>query len=486
MRKSLLLLLLSIIPTLALNLPVHEKVLPNGLKILIVPRPDVAVVSCRLYYYMGSYYEAPGTSGLSHMYEHMMFKGTKRLGTTNYQAELPLMAAIDSIDAEIGELKRAGHLEEDSLIQEKRDSIFAILDKQREYITKDEIWGLYQKAGGTGLNAWTSDDMTAYIVTLPANKLELFANIEADRMENLVLREFYSERDVVTEERRMRYENKPTNNYWLRLESMFYAASPYRIPTIGWYSDIRNYTRDKMTQHIQKFYRPDNALLILTGNVDTTTAFPLLERYFADIARPETPLERVVTKEPAPIGEQRLSVTAEAKPRLDIMYHTPGFPHADLYKLDMLENILSGRSGRLHKRLVDEERLCTAVGAGNRWRIADGNFHIWASLTADADPSKVEAIILEEIEKLSHEDPSAEELERTRNQIAVYFARQLTKLESLSDNLAFFAKLGRWQELYDYETKISAVTSTKEAVTLWLKPEHRTVGTLISKEKKHD
>ena len=245
-------MLLFVSLSFSIDLTVHDTTFSNGLRLLVVPNSSTPIVSCRLYYFMGSYYETAGTTGLSHLYEHMMFKGTKRLGTTDYKSEKVYMAKIDSIDNEIVNLKKSGVIEEDSLIIKKRADIFTLLDKQREFIVKDEIWSLYQKNGATTLNAWTSDDITAYIVSLPSNKVELFANIESDRMENLVLREFYSERDVVTEEWRMRYKNRPENMYFSRLESQFYTANPYRNPTIGWYSDIRNYTRSKLKNHINK------------------------------------------------------------------------------------------------------------------------------------------------------------------------------------------------------------------------------------------
>jgi len=189
-----------------IQIPVHYDTLSNGLRVIIVPDTNVAVVSCRLYYFAGSMYEGPGTSGLSHMYEHMLFKGTERMGTTSYKKEEKYMASIDSLDTLICQLRQRGVAESDSLFSEYRKQIFSLLDKQRKYIKKDEIWETYMNNGGTHLNAWTGDDMTAYIVTLPQNKLELFFWIESDRMQNPILREFYSERDVVTEERRMRYE----------------------------------------------------------------------------------------------------------------------------------------------------------------------------------------------------------------------------------------------------------------------------------------
>ncbi len=464
----------------AIDLPVYHETMANGLELFVVPDTNVAVVSCRLYYKMGSYYEGPGTTGLSHMYEHMMFKGTKRLGTTDYAKEVPFMNRIDSMDQEIVQLKAAGHAEEDSLIQAKRKSIFATLDSQRVYIKKDEIWSIFEKNGATDLNAWTGDDLTAYIVTLPANKVELFFNVEADRMENLVLREFYSERDVVTEERRMRYDNRPIGRYWERLNSLFYAASTYRNPTIGWYSEIRNFTVEKMQEHIDKYYRPDNAMLILSGNISVEKAKELTATYFGPIEKPNKPLEAIVTREPDPIGEVRFTHISDGEPRLDMMFHTPGYPDSSLLALDVVENILSGTSGRLYKRLVEESQLCTNAGAGNSWQKHEGYFQIWASLKAGTDPKAVEAIILEELEKAATSEPSEAELLRVKNKLKFNFLGGLSDLEGISDQLAFFSKLGNWKQMLTYADDISAVKSTSWAVEKYLDPDYRTVGILIN------
>lgn len=482
--KRMLPLLLLISNLSAFELPIHHETLNNGLELFVVQDTNVAVVSCRLYYKMGSYYEGPGTTGLSHMYEHMMFKGTKRLGTLDYEKEIPWMNKIDSIDNDIVRIKATGVEESDSLIQSKRKEIFAALDSQRTYIKKDELWGLYDRNGATDLNAWTSDDITAYIVTLPANKVELFFNIEADRMQNLVLREFYSERDVVTEERKMRTDNKPVGRYWERLNALFYAASPYRNPVIGWNSDIRNYTTQKLREHINKYYRPDNAILILTGNIDPQKASELTQQYFNDIKKPDHPIDPVVTREPAPIGEVRFTHIGDGQPRLDMLFHTPGYPDEDLLALDVVENLFNGNSGRLFKRLVEETQLCIDAGAGNSWSPEDGSFHIWADLKNGTDPKLVEQIIIEEIEKAGKAEPTADELLRVKNQLQYNFYEGLTSLEGISDQLAFFVKLGNWRQMLTYADDIASVKSTTEAVQKWLVPEFRTVGVLMNSEEK--
>jgi predicted Zn-dependent peptidase len=460
-----------------IKVPVTFDTLKNGLRILVVPDTNVAVVSCRLYYFVGSIYESAGSTGLSHMYEHMMFKGTRKLGTKNYAAELPIMASIDSLEA----LRERSAAPSDSVMERYQKQITALLEKQRAFIKKDEIWELYQNNGATQLNAWTADDMTAYIVTLPKNKIELFYWIESDRMRNPVLREFVSERDVVMEERRMRYDNKPIGRYWERLNACFYSASPFRNPTIGWSSDILAYTREKLERHINKYYTPDNALVVLVGNIDPATAKKGIERYFGAIPRAAKPKEEVITREPKPIGETRFTVHDDATPRIDMLFHTPGYPSDALYKLDVVEAVFSGRSGRLYRRLVDKEGLCTRVGAGNGIQLFDSYFTIWAQLKNDADPARVEAIIREEIALAAKTPPTPAEMMRVQNEIRMAFITDLTSLEGISDRLAWFERLRSWKDMLEYPKRIAEVK--REEITAvvreYLDPTHMTIGLLL-------
>ena len=463
------------------SFPVFEEILPNGLTLLVFTDTTLPTVSCRLYYFVGSMHESFSHTGLSHMFEHMMFKGTRRLGTTNFRAEVPLMNAIDSIDNKMLALIRIGVPRTDERVVALREEAFALLEQQREFIIKDEIWSIYERNGGTRLNAWTSRDMTAYIVTLPANKVELFANIEADRMQNLVLREFISERDVVAEERKMVVENRPLSRYFEILETVFHSAHPYKNPVIGWASDIENFSVAALQNHIARFYRPDNALIVLAGNITPQAASALINKYFAQIPSPAEPLEPVHTREPAPIGEKRFIVRENnAEPRVDIMFHIPGFPDTALFALEIIENMLSGNSGILYRRLVEKEGLAVRVSAMNFWRHHNGRFAISAVLRAGADHKRVEEIILEEIEKLTRLDPSPTELLRVQNTILRSHLEKFRDMERFSDELAFFQRFGDWRVLFEYPQRIAEITSTKDIVKRYLNPNYRVVGWIVS------
>jgi predicted Zn-dependent peptidase len=470
-------------PVAGIHIPVFSDTLVNGLRVLIVPDTNVAVVSCRLYYFVGGMDEWSSTTGLSHMYEHMLFKGTKRLGTRDYQKEVRYLNSIDSLDLLLQGAREAFG-EGDSLYKAYFGEIMSLLDRQRRYIKKDEVWELYNNNGGSALNAWTSDNMTGYIVTLPKNRVELFYWIESDRMQNTVLREFHSEREVVTEERRMRYDNRPVNRYWERLNSLFYVAHPYRQPVIGWESDIRAFTTDKMKSHVSRFYTPDNAILILAGNIDPVMAIADIKEYFGGIKRPARKRREVVTREPAAFGGTRFTVEEDVEPRIDVLFQAPGYPNADLYDLDVVEGILSDRSGRLYRRLVDKERLCTDAGASNNVRLHNGYFHVYASLKKGTDPAKVEDIIKDEIGKLVKEAPSDKEMARVLNGMRMSFAVGLKSLEGISDRLAGFERLGSWRDIFDYQEKVASVkaASIPETVGKYLKPDLATWGFIVPKK----
>jgi len=468
-----------------IKVPVTYDSLPNGLRIIVVPDTNVAVVSCRLYYFVGSMYESFGTTGLSHMYEHIMFKGTHKIGTKDFAKESFWLAKIDSVDKILYAMKNRGITDTAAAAVALRKEILQYTDKQREFIKKDELWDLYMGNGATHLNGWTADDMTAYIVTLPKNKVELFYWIESDRMANPVFREFYSERDVVLEERRMRYENQPVNRFYELLNSYFYVAHPFRTPTIGWKSDIQNYTIQDLSHHVKQYYTPDNALIVLVGNVYPQKAIADVKKYFSAIPRAAIPRQEVVTREPDPIGETRFTVYDDAEPRIDIMLHTPGYGNDDLYKLDVLESLLSGRSGRLYDRLVNKEELCTNADASNNIRIQNGYFELSATLKQNTDPAKVEHILKEEIIALAKTPPSAKEMERTKNTIRMSFVSNLKSLEGLSDRLAFFHRLGSWKDMLTYPDKIASVKAEDipDIVKKYFDFNKATVGILLQKEQ---
>ncbi len=455
-----------------------EHILQNGLKVLLIEDRNSPLVVCRLYYNVGSVNEMGGKSGLSHMLEHMMFKGTRKIGVKDTAASFALEGKIDSLFRLSDKIRESGNL---ALYDSIRAEARSIADSQRTFHKNNELWDLYQKEGGTFLNAWTGADMTAYIVTLPSNKLELFLWLESDRMSNPVMREFYTERDVVAEERRMRYEDSPYGRYYETLFASFYEAHPYRIPTIGYSSDIMQLTRDDAFNHFNQYYVPNNAFMVLIGDFNKDSVITKVKQYFSEI-KPREINSIPITKEPEQIGEKRLKVKKDAGPLVTVLYKTPPISDSSIYALDLFSTILSGKSGRLWKTLVDKKRLCASVSAGFGLRRYGSYFYIQADLMESASHAEVEEIIFSEINRLTKEEVSERELQKVKNQAEADYINGLRSNERLADQLAWAENsAGSWRFLNTYRLKISETKSNDitTAISKWITEKNRTTGWLI-------
>ncbi|MBL8028176.1 MAG: insulinase family protein [Fibrobacteres bacterium] len=456
----------------------REHILKNGMKIILIEDRNSPLVVCRLYYKVGSVNETIGKSGISHMLEHMMFKGTKKIGVADTLKSAALEKIIDSLYRKSDSLFAAG---DTSGFAKIKTSAKAVADSQRSFHKNNELWNLYQKEGGTALNAWTGDDMTAYIVTLPSNKLELFLWLESDRMANPVMREFYTERDVVIEERRLRYENSPYGRYYETLFSTFFEAHPYRIPTIGYMSDLQQLKRDDAFNHFRTYYAPNNSFLVLIGDFKSDSAIAAVERYFSPIPKGPT-LPQVVTKEPEQIGTKKIEVKKDASPVVSFVYKAPLLGDPDIYSIDLASSILSGKSGRLWRTLVDKKGLCSSVSASFGLQRYASYFFIQAELTENASHDEVEKVILEEIKLLSVAPVSTRELEKVKNIAESDNINGLRNNENLADKIAWAENTAdSWRFLNEYLGKIQSVTpdELKKAASKWLTEKNLTEGRVI-------
>ncbi len=458
--------------------------LDNGLKVILHRNPQAPIVSSRIFYVTGSVHERPGNSGIAHLLEHMLFKGTKKVGIKdpdkNLKKDAEFIRLIDEVMAKLNRTPASDSAARVEL-QARYDSL---LIGHRELFIKYELWEAYEKAGGTGLNAFTSDLMTAYIVTLPKNRLELFLWLESDRMQNAILREFYPERDVVLEERRMRVEDRPTGRYWESLMGVFYEAHPYRFPTIGYKSDLSNLTRRHAEEHYRKYYKPNNCILVLAGDIDIDETLEKVKRYFGGIPRGEE-FPPVVTEEPEQPGQKRLVVRKnDAEPRLDMLFHTPGFPHDDLYALDILEGVLSGKSGRLHQKLVQQGKIALSAQGGNGVNIYTSYFYVNAMLEGNPKPESVEKAIWEVLDDLAANPISERELVRVKNQVKARSLRSLRNMEQLATELAYWEMRGGWNYINEFPERVQRVTQ-EEVMAVARKYFHRnhsTVGLILPEE----
>ena len=455
-------------------------VLDNGLKVILFPDRQAPITACRIFYVTGSVHEHPGNTGIAHLLEHMLFKGTKKVGIKDPVKDAVLMRKIDDVMARLRTLSPA----DTAAMRALRRAHDSLLAQERKLMIKEELWQAYEKEGGTGLNAFTSDLMTAYFVTLPNNKLELFLWLESDRMQNAVLREFYPERDVVMEERRMRVEDSPTGRYWESLMGVFYEAHPYRFPTIGYPSDIRNLTREQADEHYRKYYKPNNAILVLAGDIDPKRALKEVKRYFGSIKR-GSEFPPVVTEEPQQPGEKRLTLRkGDAKPRYDLLFHTPGYPHDDLHALDIVEGVLSGKSGRLYKKLVKDLKIALSAGAGNGLDKFTSSFYVSVDLDGNPPLHKVEKAVWEVLHEMGQKPISERELARAKNQVAARSIRSLQNMEELATELAFWEMKGGWNHINKFPEAVQKVTAqqVQDVCKKYFYRKNSTVGVILPEE----
>ncbi|MDB5105050.1 MAG: peptidase family [Fibrobacteres bacterium] len=454
--------------------------LDNGLKVILFPDRQSPTIACRLFFVTGSVHENFENNGIAHLLEHMLFKGTKKVGVKDAAKDAEYVKQIDELMARMRMLA-PGDTAAASALRKKYDSLIA---EERKLLIKYELWEAYEKAGGTGLNAFTSDLMTAYFVTLPKNKLDLYLWLESDRMQNAVLREFYSERDVVMEERRMRVEDSPTGRYWESLMGVFYEAHPFRLPTIGYPSNIRNLTREMADEHYRKYYKPNNAILVLAGDIDSPAAMESIRKYFGSIKR-GSEFPPIVVEEPQQPGEKRMIIRKNAaKPRLDIMFHTPGFDHPDLYALDIVEGVLSGKSGRLYKKLVKDLKIALGASGGNGLDKYTSNFSVSVDLDGDPKLDKVEKAVWDVLYDMGRKPITERELTRAKNQVAARTLRQLLDKEELATELAFWEMRGGWDYINKFPDRVQQVTAqqVQDVCKKYFYRKNSTTGVILPEE----
>jgi predicted Zn-dependent peptidase len=457
------------------QVPIQEFTLDNGLKVLMIERRDSPVVTAGWIAHVGSVNESYGITGIAHLFEHMMFKGTRVVGTTDIEAELEIMAKLDAVRAEmtkeytlLREAKRRGEVKGSIYLPENRTErleelaaeMKALQDKQREYIVKDELDQIYTEAGASGMNAGTSNDFTVYFITVPSNKLELWFWMESNRLFEPVFREFYSERDVVREERRLRVESDPTAKFEEQFDAMFWQGSPYHHPVIGWPSDVESISRAQANQFFDTYYAPNNLTAALVGDFDPAEAKALAERYFGRIPRGENPPPEVVTEAIEQLSERRMSAEAETNPSVQIRWRTVSFQHADRAALEVLDGILTGRTGRFYKSLVDDKQIATGEPYSFfRAMRYDGMMEIGAELAEGVPHQVVEDALLDEIRKLQEEPVTERELQKVKNQSLANSYRRLQSNFFLLIQLLMYDVMGDYNFINESTAQVAAVTA---------------------------
>lgn len=358
-----------------------------------------------------------------------------------------------------------------------------LVAQQRAIIVKDEFDLVYTANGGTRLNAYTSNDETVYFISVPANKLELWMWMESDRLLEPVFREFYSERDVVYEERRLSTESTPLGKAGEAFESLFWGGHPYAWPVIGWPSDLPAITKAQADEFYSIHYSPQNITLVLVGDFRPDEAVKLAERYFGRIPRGKIDPPDLITADPGHPVEKRMVAQAEANPQIWVQWKTVPFAHRDSYPLSVLTRLLSGRTGRLHKSLVLNNKIATSISAyqgSEKWA---GAFNISAEAREGRTPLECEQAVYAELDRLAREDVPAQELQKVKNQFAASEYRKLSSTFAIFMQLIRNDAKGDWREVNEAGRKIQAVTAAdlRRVVNQYFSPENRAVATITRK-----
>ncbi len=408
---------------------IYEKTLPNGLKVLLLENHKAPVVTFQVWYRVGSRNEEWGKTGLSHVLEHMMFKGTKR-------------------------------------------------------VAPEEFSRIIQENGGND-NAFTGSDNTAYFENISAEHIQIPIELESDRMQNLVLREkdFLTERQVVMEERRLRTDDNPKACLLEQLEATAFQIHPYHWPTIGWMEDISRFTLEDVKSYHSTYYNPANAFLVVVGDFKKEEIVPVIDKAFASIPKGKAPNQHKDQEQPQE-GERRILVKKEAQlPFLVMAYHVPNLRTPDSYALEVLSSILSnGKSSRLYKSLVLEKQL--ALDADTDYSLVSrdpGLFYLTAEPLPSKDIGDVEKALNQEIEQLQKEAVGDHELEKAKNQLEASFIYGQDSLFYQAMLLAQNEIAGDWKSIDDYIPSIRKVTPNDIMRTAkrYLVPDNRTVGILV-------
>lgn len=472
-----------------IQLDVKEKILSNGMTILVLENHAAPTFAAIIRFNTGSLDERPGITGISHLVEHMMFKGTKNFGTYDYEAEVPIMNAIDSLAdlmyAEQIRLASPLNDQDSSRYRELRQEIADTQAELSKYVIKDELWGTYLKHGGTRLNASTGNDGTQYFLSLPKNKLELWALMESDRLANIVFREFYSERDVVIEERRLRTENSPRGKLYEAINAGSFWASPYHWPVVGWMSDLLHISRRDIQDYFASHYSPANAVAAVVGDVTADEVFAMCEKYFGRI--PSSPKPNPVVSVDAPQeGERRIEIEYDANPQAIIAWATPRIGHPDLPALEMAANILSrGRTSRFYTN-IREKKLGRVSASVSEARNPDA-FSVYITPMGNHTIEELEDSVYAEIERLKTEPVSEWELQKIRNQLKAGMLRRLDSNLGLAFRMAASkAVTGQWDYFITSNEAVQKVTAedVMKAAQKYLTKRNRTVAfiTRVSSE----
>ena len=440
---------------------VTEHKLENGLTVLIVERHDAPVVSFVTWANVGSVDDPKGYTGLAHMFEHMAFKGTTTLGTKDYEKEKELIAREDSIFMELRRERVKGRLADSTRLRQLQEAYEKAREDAYELVKPNEFGEIVSREGGVGLNAFTSEDQTAYFFSLPSNKVELWMALESERFLNPVFREMYKERDVVAEERRMRVESNPVGRLIEEFLALAYKAHPYGISGVGHMSDIQYYSREEARRFFEKYYSPANLTIAIVGDVNTKDIIKLVDKYWGRIPYRPAP-DRIATVAPEQLGERRAEIEDPSQPVYVVGWHIPEATHPDRPAIDALMDYLAqGRTSVLYKRLVKEKKIAAQLGGfsgfpGDKY---PGMALIFVLPAKGHTNYECEDEVFDAIEQLKETPIPAEEVQKIKARAKAQFINGLKSNQGLAMQLCQYQQIwGDWREMFHELDRINRVT----------------------------
>lgn len=474
----------------ALSTDLEKKViktrLDNGMTILMLERKFSPTVSLYIRHRVGAVDEFKGQTGAAHFLEHMMFKGTTSIGTKDFTAEVQLIEEIESTGQALDDERRKNEKADAKQIEKLSAQLKELQTKHRHYYVSNEIDRLYTENGGLGMNASTGQDVTTYFVSLPANKIELWARVEADRLLNPVFREFYTERDVILEERRQRIESNPDGKLYQAFMREAYRVHPYGLPIIGLLEDIRYLNPAAVRDMHRRYLSPDHTVIAVVGDIDPQVTLEIIKRYFGRI--PEKRSQAFsVPDEPRQKKERKIEIIFDAEPSIIIGYHKPNAPSKEDYALDVLETLMAhGRTSRLYARLVVQQQMAERISIQNGVPAARYP-NLFAIFARPRDPHTSDELlgaIFREIEIIRKTPVTEKELSKAKKKIKMDYMKNLDSNDELASILSYYELLlGDYRYFSRYISQIDQVTPAdiQKAAVKYLKAENRTIAVLKKK-----
>jgi len=458
--------------------------LSNGISCLLLKRELAPTLSLITSFRVGSADESYDTMGAAHLLEHMLFKGTDKIGTKDYAKEKKILQKIEAVGETIDRLSLENP--DNIMLPKLKEQLKELQKQHKKYIVHSPYDSIYTRAGGVGFNASTSRDKTAYYIELPSPELELWARLESERIRHPVLREFYLERNTVYEERLMRYESSPVARLFEDFTALSFLAHPYRHPTIGWKSNIPYLSIRKIRKFYYDNYTPENMNITIVGDMDVNETRKLLEKHFGSLPRGHSQ-QAIAIKEPRQNLERRFVLKDQASPYLVMGWHKPTAPSREDYVFDVVASLLStGKSSRLYSSLVMDRQLASAVNAWNGYPGSryDNLFVIAAAPVSSVEPRQLEKAIYDEIDRLLKEC-SDEDIQRVINSTESSIVFDMDTNMGIARTLNYYQTVFQdWRYFANYLEQVRSITcdDVRKVMKEYLVPGNRIVGILEKTE----